>query len=236
MTVRKTVSDSRRSAPSWRTPDSIAKMSLRDGVLGSNLGYSSFLKLIRADKFLRTFADEALGLKPGARLLDLGCGNGALAAHVPGVDYTGIDHNQSYIDAAEERFGGPHRRFICEDLDRLAETEGGTFDAVCAVGVLHHLDDRLATDVITTALRLLTPGGRFVSVDPVFDPRQRTIARLLMAIDRGKFVRHPEHYRHLAADAGAAQTDRTRFDLNPFPYTHFLMEMTASKQAIEQDA
>jgi cyclopropane fatty-acyl-phospholipid synthase-like methyltransferase len=209
-------------------------MSVRDGLLGSHLGYSSFLKLIRADRFLETFAVESLHLTAGQRLLDLGCGNGALAAHVPDVEYTGIDNNQSYIDSAERRFGGPRRRFICEDLSTLAETERGTFDAVCAVGVLHHLDDELAVSVIRTGLELLVDGGRFVTVDPVFHPDQRTVARLLMAMDRGKFVRHPEHYRSLVGEAGAVMTDRVRFDLNPFPYTHFLMEMTPADPSVPQ--
>ena len=146
---------------------------------------------------------------------------------MPGVDYTGIDHNASYIASAKKRFGSATRRFIAADLHELATTEAGSYDVVCAVGVLHHLDDDLAIDVITTSLTLLADGGRFVSVDPVFDPDQRSVARVLMAMDRGKYVRHPGHYRALATAAGpdAVETDVTRFDLNPFPYTHFIMEL-----------
>lgn len=206
---------------------SLPRMSARDRILGTQRGYAAFLRLIRADRFLRTVARDALCVGPGQRLLDLGCGNGALSEHVPGVDYTGIDHNASYVASAVKRFGSPSRRFIAADLDSLAVTEGGSFDVVCAVGVLHHLDDGLAVDVLRTSLNLLAEGGRFVSVDPVFDPEQRSFARVLMAMDRGKYVRHPEHYRALASAAApqVTETDETRFDLNPFPYTHFIMEL-----------
>ena len=147
-------------------------------MLGSSRGYAGFLRLIRADRFLEVFATESLHLAHGQRLLDLGCGNGALAAHLDGVDYTGIDHNPAYIDAAQREHGGTGRRFVCADLAELAVTERGTFDAVCAVGVLHHLEDDLASSVISTALQMLVPGGRLVTIDPVFHPHQRAIARV----------------------------------------------------------
>ncbi|MEO5723657.1 MAG: class I SAM-dependent methyltransferase [Ilumatobacteraceae bacterium] len=206
-------------------------MSVRDRVLGTHTGYSSFLKLIRADRFLSTVARDIIHLEPGQRLLDLACGTGQLSQFIGTVDYTGIDHNPSYIANAQHRFGGLGRRFVCAELTDLVQTESGTYDVVSAVSALHHLDDELAVDVIRTALSLLAPGGRLISIDPVFHPDQRTTARVLMGLDRGRFVRHPEHYLALAHLAGAVAQHHVRFDMNPFPYTHFIMELSPQAAA-----
>jgi 2-polyprenyl-3-methyl-5-hydroxy-6-metoxy-1,4-benzoquinol methylase len=170
-------------------------------------------------------AEEYLRVAPGQRVLDLGCGDGALSAHLPQAHYTGIDHNRSYIDSAQRRYAAPDRRFLEADLADLASTQSGQFDVVAAIGVLHHLSDDVACDVLREAAVLLASQGRIVTVDPVFHPDQRTTARLLMALDRGRFVRHPEHYSQLVRTAGLSGSQTVRFDLNPFPYTHLIMEL-----------
>jgi 2-polyprenyl-3-methyl-5-hydroxy-6-metoxy-1,4-benzoquinol methylase len=87
---------------------------------------------------------------PRSRVLDVGCGNGALverlAAH--GLDAVGVDPN------------APARpRLIRERVEDASSI--GRFDAVCSVMALHHSDlDR----VVAAIGRLLRPGGRlFVS-------------------------------------------------------------------------
>ena len=197
-------------------------------MLGTAVAYSGFLRLVQADRFFARVVDEHLRLRHGARLLDLGCGDGALSEHVGDVEYTGIDHNRAYVDKAVRRHGAPGRTFVCADLAEFAETGSGTYDVVSLIGVLHHLDDGLASDVLATALRLLAPAGRIVTVDPVFHPDQRAVARVLMALDRGRFVRHPPHYLQLAGRTGARVSHSVHFDLNPFPYTHLIMELSAA--------
>lgn len=48
---------------------------------------------------------QALGLAAGARVFDLGCGNGAIAGllHERGFDVTGVDPSPSGIDLARSR-------------------------------------------------------------------------------------------------------------------------------------
>ena len=47
------------------------------------------------------------------RVLDVGCGAGTNAAHFTGVDYTGIDVNERYLQVAGAKFRG---RFVQADL------------------------------------------------------------------------------------------------------------------------
>lgn len=85
----------------------------------------------------------------GARVLDVGCGEGAFRRHVPRADYTGLDPHF----AADV----PDGAVLAETVGRHAERAGGSYDVVCAFQVLEHTADPLgfARDMA----RCLRPGG-----------------------------------------------------------------------------
>jgi len=88
-------------------------------------------------------------LRPAAesgtlRVLDLGCGDGRLAAylsdHVPQLDYLGVDVSAPLLERARAR--APQQRFLEADFlsTPLAALSGaGAHDLVCVFGVLHHV-------------------------------------------------------------------------------------------------
>ena len=211
-------------------------MAVREKLLGTTAGYRALLRVVRAERFMETIVADHVRPCPGSELLDIGCGEGAFSQFVGDVTYLGVDHNPSYIRRAQERYGADRRRFVCADLADLTATTVQRFDRVTAIGVLHHLDDALAREVLTVAAGLLTPGGRLISVDPVFSPDQRLFTRLLMAADRGKYVRHPNHYRDLGLSAFSDVSCTERTGLLSFPYTHFVMEMSATATASDGGA
>ena len=199
-------------------------MTARDRLLGTKVGYMTFRRLIKADRNMQSLVDEYFHLRSGSRVLDVGCGTGDLAALVPDVTYVGVDHNPAYVGADEERQLDGAPRFVNADLAQLGDLDIGVFDTAVAVGVLHHLDDDLAQAMVASVRDKLVPNGRFVTSDPVFHPDQKTTARVLMALDRGRFVRHPADYARLMRSSFPDLKVSIRHDLNPFPYTHCIIE------------
>lgn len=83
-------------------------------------------------------------LVPGERVLDVGCGYGALAFSMAsaGADVTGIDINADSIRTAQERFKHPRIKFITGDA--LSYDFAEPVDTVVLSNVLEHIQDRPA--------------------------------------------------------------------------------------------
>ena len=99
---------------------------------------------------------ELLAPKPGERILDLGCGDGALTEKLAalGCVVVGVDASAEQIAAAKAR-GLDARVTDGQRLDFEAE-----FDAVFSNAALHWM--REPDRVIAGVARALKPGGRFV--------------------------------------------------------------------------
>ena len=110
-------------------------------------------------------AAARLGLHPGQRVLDIGCGSGLttvrLAAQVePDGEAVGVDIAPSMVAAAERRAadaGVASARFLTADVQTAAVGEPGSFDAAFSrFGVMFFTDPVAAFGQIR---RLLAPGG-----------------------------------------------------------------------------
>ncbi|HWK52434.1 MAG TPA: methyltransferase domain-containing protein [Steroidobacter sp.] len=111
-----------------------------------------------------------LGIQPGTRVLDVGCGVGrwsTLLASRGGI-VTGVDLSPTMIAEARRRAGlqdvSSRTRFIVQDLANL--DAGGPFDLIFGVTVLQHILDPAS---LRSALRRmadhLAPGGRMVLLE-----------------------------------------------------------------------
>lgn len=191
-------------------------------VLSLPAAYRSFQRLVGGNIYERHVA-EYIQPQPGEKILDIGCGPGDILEFLPGVQYTGFDISPEYIAAAKKRFGDKGR-FWCGDVGFAAiEQERGTFHAVLATGVLHHLDDERARKLFELAKLALRADGRLITYDGCFVPEQSRLARWVLQQDRGKFVRERDAYERLAATCFAKVEPSVRHDLLRIPYTHLIM-------------
>jgi SAM-dependent methyltransferase len=111
-------------------------------------------------RFVSDLGSEVLNWlapKPGERILDLGCGDGALTEKLvaAGARVLGADNSEPLLSAARAR--GLDVRFI----DGQALDFGPEFDAVFSNAALHWMTR--AEDVVKGIARALKPGGRFVA-------------------------------------------------------------------------
>ena len=195
-------------------------------VLSLPAGYRLLRRVVGGSNLWRAYLQEYVKPIPGEKVLDIGCGPADVLAHLPQVDYTGLDYSQKYINAAQARFG-TKGRFWCSDVSRVAlERERGTFNLALATGVIHHLNDSQAADLFGLAYLALGPKGRLITFDGCYLPGQSKVARWMLAHDRGKFVRARAEYERLASARFSKVECHLRHDLLRIPYTHLIMRCT----------
>jgi SAM-dependent methyltransferase len=192
-------------------------------VLGVAAIYSGLQRALGVERLYRRIAEDYLRLRPGDRLLDIGCGPASILDVLPrDVSYAGFDPSPDYIEAARRRYG-TRGEFWATRVSDAAVAELPPFDVVLAFSVLHHLDDGEAAALVDLAWRALKPGGRLVTYDPCFVAGQHPIARYLIRRDRGRHVRTPEGYRSLARRRFEAVEGTTLEGHLRVPYTAFVL-------------
>jgi len=106
---------------------------------------------------------ERAGVAPAARVLDVGCGSGAVAAALAarGHPVVGVDTAEVLVRKAHERC--PRATFVATAIARL-DPALGPFDVVGFFDVLEHLDDPLA--LMRDAIAHARPGALVVATVP----------------------------------------------------------------------
>ena len=186
--------------------------------------YRSLQRLIGRPDTTGRVLNDILKLKAGESVLDIGCGPCTLFQYMPPVDYTGMDMSPKYIGSARAAYGDKGRFLVGAVSPDTSFEELGKFDLVMGLGLLHHIDDMLASSFFRAAKIALKPGGRVVTVDNVFVPEQNLIARTLIKMDRGQHVRDRAGYSRIAADHFDKVHVTVLHDLLQIPYTHIVME------------
>jgi SAM-dependent methyltransferase len=131
----------------------------RDGAPPKPVQRWSACDYARNGRFVQEMAGPVFGMldaKPGERILDLGCGDGALTVEIKalGADVLGVDLSEELLAVARMK-GVDVRKIDGHALDFVAE-----FDAVFSNAALHWM--RKPELVIAGVARALRPRGRFV--------------------------------------------------------------------------
>ncbi len=100
--------------------------------------------------------------KPGARVLDIGCGNGRLYQMFSGLSilYTGLDQSEGLIEQAKGKFPAAH--FVVGDMVSLP-FESASFDIIYSIAAFHHLpSEPERIQALLEMKRVLVPGGKII--------------------------------------------------------------------------
>jgi ubiquinone/menaquinone biosynthesis C-methylase UbiE len=101
---------------------------------------------------------DLAGMRPGQRVLDVGCGPGALAGELArrlGPELvTAVDLSEPFVAAVAERYPGVTALVASGEQLPFAD---GTFDGAFAQLALHHMDESMVA--LDEMIRVTCPGG-----------------------------------------------------------------------------
>ena len=131
--------------------------------------YDPLVKLLGVDRPRRRLFDQA-GVRPGHRVLDIGCGTGTLAVAIrqwaPAAQVTGLDPDPKALARAQRK---AQRAGVALKLDRgFADAlpyADASFDRVFSSLMFHHLPYEAKRPALREALRVLAPGGSLHLLD-----------------------------------------------------------------------
>jgi cyclopropane-fatty-acyl-phospholipid synthase len=160
-----------------------------------------------------------LGLQPGMRLLDVGCGWGSFAMHAAstyGVKVTGVTLSPAQAELAQKRVG---EAGLSEQVDiRVCDYRmlpSSSFDAIASIGMAEHVGERQIDRYAKSLFSLLRPGGLLLNhaiaaLDPEDEPLEDLfsmryvfpdgeplpLSRIQLALERAGFqTDHIEGFR-----------------------------------------
>jgi cyclopropane-fatty-acyl-phospholipid synthase len=108
-----------------------------------------------------------LGLAPGSRLLDVGCGWGSMAIHAAqhyGATVVGITLSEEQARMARKRVA---EAGLTDKVDIRVQdyraVDDGPFDAISSIGMAEHVGRDQMPEYVAQLHRLLRPGGRLLN-------------------------------------------------------------------------
>ncbi|MGV9342451.1 class I SAM-dependent methyltransferase [Streptomyces sp. NPDC003688] len=108
-----------------------------------------------------------LGLKPGQRLLDVGCGWGSMAIHAArehGVSVVGVTLSQEQAAYARKRVADEGLTDRVEiRVQDYRDVRDGPYDAISSIGMAEHVGAERYLEYASDLHALLKPGGRLLN-------------------------------------------------------------------------
>jgi cyclopropane-fatty-acyl-phospholipid synthase len=146
------------------------------------------MELDAAQEAKLDYVCRKLRLRPGDRLLDVGCGWGGLLIHAAqryGVEAVGITLSERQAALARERIAAAGVADRCRvELRHYQDLPGEhSFDKIASIGMVEHVGGRRLPGYFRALFRALKPGGLFLNhgIVTIAGARARTFAQRVAA-------------------------------------------------------
>jgi cyclopropane-fatty-acyl-phospholipid synthase len=142
-------------------------------VLGPSLTYScavfgdpaDTLEQAQANKY--ELISRKLGLRPGMRLLDVGCGWGGMVLHAArhhGVRAVGVTISEPQVELASKRVAEAGLEHMVDiRYQDYRDIDDRPFDAISSIGMFEHVGMEMLGEYFTRLTALLEPKGRLLN-------------------------------------------------------------------------
>ena len=145
-------------------------------VLGASMTYSCAyyeqepgpaFGLEQAQQAKSDLVARKLGLKPGMRVLDVGCGWGTFALHAArtyGTHVVGVTLSHEQADYAQKRMAEQGVSDLVEiRIQDYRDVHDGPYDAIASIGMAEHVGQAMLPTYSADLFALLRPGGRLLN-------------------------------------------------------------------------
>ena len=195
--------------------------------------YRLFGVLIGGNQQRRDYVETYVRPPRESRILDFGCGTANILEALPGdCEYVGIDIDAVYIANARHKYRQrPGCQFIQSAITHQTLAGLGKFDIVLANGLMHHLNDVDVASLYALGKTALKNSGRMITVDNCLVPEQSKVAKWLIGLDRGEFIRTRDALTSLMESAFERYRCSIRHDRLGVPYTHIIFECWTGQAA-----
>lgn len=193
-------------------------------------------QVVMQRQFLRVA--EALNLKPGVRLLDLGCGAGLflswLAKQTEGK-YYGIDLSLTSAHSAKQLSS---RLNVSVGDAEVLPYKNESFDRISCNGAAHHLLD--LHSALSEMFRILAPGGILVLYEPTSSTLTNAVRNAFVGFDKYESpadLAHKEEFTSQSVKStllkvGFKEVVASQHDFLAYPLSGMYIDLPLSRSAL----
>lgn len=194
--------------------------------------YNTFQTAVGKKRVYAWLQANAWRLEPGQKVLDIGCGTGAVLEFMRSdVNYVGFDISEPYIEHARKAWSGDATKtFVvgkAEDFIVAPPEAMAGADVVVMNGLMHHLEDDEAVTAMKLAKACLAPGGRFIALETTDLVSHARLANWLTSKDRGQNVRPEPEWKTLVGSVFDDFDTSILTGVLRIPYSQILIEARA---------
>ena len=192
--------------------------------------YEPVVRWTMKDDRMKGWIVDALDLRDGMRVADIGCGPGALAVRIkkarPGITVVGVDGDPEVLAQARSKAMAARAEVtFVQGLATAPPLEDASFDRVVMSLVLHHLSREDKRQALRAAHALLRPGGKLHVID-WGEARSLTSRAAFLSIQiLDGFANTADHVRgalpDYIGDAGFGRVDEMRREATVYGVVSF---------------